>query len=158
MFVTHHLGEVLDVADDVTVLRDGRVVGAIVDRTPTEDELVELIAGRDVDRERGSSTAGSDPVLAVLELQAGPLRGLDLTVHRGEIVGIAGLVGSGRTTALSTIFGARRPAAGAMALGGAAYAPCDPAQAMARRVALVPEDSGTDPFRTSVSARTPPCR
>lgn len=140
VFVTHHLGEVLDVADDVTVLRDGKVAAAIVDRTPTEDELVELIAGRSVDRRRQGSSAGTEAVLTVRDLHVGPLRGLDLNVHRGEVVGLAGLVGSGRTTALTTIFGARKPTAGAMTLGGAAYRPGSPGQAMAQGAALVPED------------------
>jgi ribose transport system ATP-binding protein len=144
VLVSHHMQEVLSVADDITVLRDGRVAGSVVGRTPSEAELVELIAGRSVDRSRHSGRPAGDVVLDVQQLSAGPLRDLTLQVRRGEVVGLAGLVGSGRTTALSALFGGRRPTAGTLLLGGAPYRPRGARDAMRRGVALVPEDRLAD--------------
>ncbi|MDY7103043.1 MAG: sugar ABC transporter ATP-binding protein [Actinomycetota bacterium] len=143
--VSHRLGEVLAVADDVTALRDGRVAGTVVDRATDEDELVELIAGRAVDRGRRSTGHPvGDPVLQVEGLRSGAVRDLDLTVRSGEIVGLAGLQGSGRSSVLRALFGTSSSVGGAMLLDGAAYAPRDVADAMGRGVVLVPEDRLAD--------------
>jgi len=153
VFVTHHLREVIDVADDVTVLRDGRTVGTISGRTPGEEELVELIAGRSVARQRTCSTPVGDPVLVVDGLAVGPLRGLDLRVHGREIVGIAGLVGSGRTTALSSIFGARPSTAGSVTVRGTSTAGRGVVAAMRHGVAMVPEDRLRDAAFADLNVR-----
>ena len=153
LMVSHRMAEVLSVADDFTVFRDGRTVETLVDASPTEDELVALMAGRAVDSLRPSHPATSDrshhlvgaaPRLQVTGLAGGPLRGVDLTAYRGEVVGVAGLVGSGRSTLLRLLFGCDRPTAGAVALDGEAHRPAQVAAAMAAGVALVPEDRGRD--------------
>jgi ABC-type sugar transport system ATPase subunit len=143
VIVSHRMQEVLSVAQDFTVFRDGLVVGELVDAQPTEDEIVTIMAGRAVTalRPTGSvSHATTEPVLEFRGIGGGPLRGVDLTVHSGEIVGVAGLAGSGRSTLLSMAFGAARPAAGEMLLQGRPFAPRAIEVAMAAGVALVPED------------------
>lgn len=142
LIVSHRMSEVLSVAQDYTVFRDGRVVAALVDATPTEDELVALMAGGQVGalRHIGTAYAGSEMCLTVRGLVAGPLRGVDLDVAAGEVLGLAGLVGSGRSTVLRVLFGCISPEAATMTLEGTPFAPGSVGAAMDRGVALVPED------------------
>ncbi|MFT4306256.1 MAG: sugar ABC transporter ATP-binding protein [Microbacterium sp.] len=143
VMVSHRLQEVLDVAHDFTVFRDGKVAGTLVDAHPTEDELISLMAGGltvalEPTGER-SHTHGA-PTLVVERLESGPLRDVTLTVHEGEILGIAGLQGSGRSSLLQALFGVHRPSGGTVTLGGAPFAPADVHEAMAAGVGMVPEN------------------
>jgi ribose transport system ATP-binding protein len=142
LMVSHRMTEVLEVAHDFTVFRDGRTVSTLVDASPTEDELVELMAGRAVNALRpvGDTTATTRERLRVSGLAGGPLRGVDLEARMGEIVGIAGLVGSGRSTLLRMLFGDRQPEAGEVTLNGRSYRPHDVSDALVAGVAYVPED------------------
>ncbi|MFH8251227.1 sugar ABC transporter ATP-binding protein [Microbacterium sp. B2969] len=143
LIVSHRLREVLAVAHDFTIYRDGRVAGALVGESPTEDQLIEIMAGRSVKalRPTGDVAHGErTPVLSASKLRGGPVRGIDFTVHRGEILGFTGLVGSGRSSVLKMIFGEHAPDSGSMTLHGEAYAPADVGAAMDAGVALVPED------------------
>lgn len=139
--VTHRLSEVMRIADDVTVLRDGNVVGTGPIGDFDQDRILALIAGHVPERltrhERDSSRA--PVVLSARGLSAGPIRGIDLDVHRGEIVGVAGLVGSGRTTLLRALFG-DVPAVGQIAVDGESVPIRSTRDAVAHRFALVPED------------------
>ncbi|MGK0721770.1 sugar ABC transporter ATP-binding protein [Leucobacter sp. W1478] len=147
IIVSHRLREVLAVADDFTVYRDGRVAGTIVGRTPSEDELVEIMAGGLVKALRPTGEAVKtvrEPVFSVTGLRGGPIRGVDFTVHRGEILGLAGLVGSGRSSILKMIFGEHAPTGGTMDFAGAPYVPASIGDAMEAGVALVPEDRGSE--------------
>jgi ribose transport system ATP-binding protein len=146
LLVSHRLHEVLAVADDYTVLRDGRTAGVLTDASPTEADLVELMAGRAVASLQGlpRDHPRPDAFLRLTGLTGGPLRGVDLDVGRGEIVGVAGLVGSGRSSLLRAVFGELRPTGGRMALAGAEYEPRGARAAMAAGVALVPEDRHAD--------------
>jgi len=143
VMVSHRLQEVLDVADDFTVFRDGKVVGTLVDAHPTEDELISLMAGGLVVAlaPTGERThTHGDPVLVVEHLESGPLRDVTMTAHAGEIVGIAGLQGSGRSSLLQALFGVHQPSAGSLTLEGRPFAPCDVHDAMAAGVGMVPEN------------------
>ncbi|MFJ9391784.1 sugar ABC transporter ATP-binding protein [Nocardioides sp. NPDC101246] len=143
VIVSHRLQEVLSVADDLTVLRDGRVAAQLVDAAPTEDEIVAAMAGRTVAALEPTGSierVTAEPVLRLDGVRVGPVVQADLTVHRGEIVGIAGLAGSGRTALLSTVFGDIRPEAGRMTLDGVPFAPRAVDEAMAAGIALVPAD------------------
>jgi ribose transport system ATP-binding protein len=155
VYVSHRLSEVLELADRVTVLRDGAQVTTRDAGDLTEGGLVELIAGRGLDRvfpERHGSV-GQDVVMSVRGLVAGPLRGVDLDLHRGEILGVAGLLGSGRTELLRAIFGDLTVTAGEIRLAGEPYRPSCPARAMKAGIALVPEDRGTEGLFASLSVR-----
>jgi ribose transport system ATP-binding protein len=146
LYVSHRLDEVLALADRVTVLRDGRKVGTYAGPDLTEGRLVELIVGRAVDAAFPAPPPVTDeaPMLAVERLQAGPLTDVSFTVARGEIVGIAGLLGSGRTELLRTIFGDLPVQAGQLTLEGDPYLPKRPLDAMQAGIALVPEDRAGD--------------
>lgn len=143
VMVSHRLQEVLDVAHDFTVFRDGKVVGTLTDAHPTEDELISMMAGglavALAPTGERSHTRGA-PVLEVTNLESGPLRDVTLTAHRGEILGIAGLQGSGRSSLLQALFGVHRPTHGTVSLEGASFAPADVHEAMAAGVAMVPEN------------------
>ena len=136
VFVTHRLDEVTEVADDVTVLRDGRVV-ASGPADLSREALAELIVG-------GPAAASAAPGPAVATAGAGrpvlELRGpVALTVHAGEIVGLAGRLGSGRSRLLSGIFGSA-PRTGEVLVDGRPLAGGDVNAAIAAGIASVPED------------------
>jgi ribose transport system ATP-binding protein len=144
VYISHRMDEVMDLADRVTVLRDGRNAGELARGEATRDRVVELMVGRDLSSgyfpER-PAPAAAEPVLEVRGvLVPGAPAPVSFTAARGEIVGFAGLVGSGRTELMQTLFGVTPTLAGTMTLGGAAYAPRSPADAIARGVYLAPED------------------
>lgn len=141
VFVTHRLGEVLAVADDVTVLRDGAVAASGPVSDFDEERILTEIAGHAPQRLVADTREfdGEPVVLSVRDLAAGPLREVDLDLHAGEIVGIAGLVGSGRSSLLRALFG-DLPAQGEVHLHGRRLQIRSSADAVAAGIALVPED------------------
>jgi ribose transport system ATP-binding protein len=144
IWISHRLGEVKELADRVVVLRDGRNAGEIAARAEIEhDRMIRMMVGRDIDRlARRPSHPPGDVVLAVRELRtsAHPTQAISLEVRAGEIVGIAGLVGAGRTELLTTLFGITPAVAGSIAVTGRAIAPRSPVEAISAGLALVPED------------------
>jgi len=142
LYVSHRLDEILATADRVTVLRDGRSVGTFESSDLDEQRLIELIVGASVDRVFAAMppVTDEDLVLETRQLSAGPLRGVDLKLRRGEVVGIAGLLGSGRTELLSAIFGTLPVRAGSIFLEGKEVRFKRARDAMAAGVAFVPED------------------
>ncbi len=147
VLISHHLGEVLAVADAVTVLRDGRLAGTLNRREASEAAIVDLIAGRTMGDLRAIAAAPSEPGAERLTLQgvaAGRLEAVDVCVRAGEVVGVAGLLGSGRSTLLRAAFGAQPRRAGSVRIDGAEVDMRDPLAAIKAGVALVPEDRGAD--------------
>jgi ribose transport system ATP-binding protein len=147
LYVTHRLEEVLDIADRATVLYDGRVT-ATVDRAGLDHErLVELIMGRRVERGLAARTAAprkGRPRLRCEGLNGGAVHGVDFGVSAGEIVGVAGLLGSGRSTLLRLLFGATERRAGNVWIDGDPVTFRVPRDAMRAGVAYVPEDRAHD--------------
>jgi ribose transport system ATP-binding protein len=147
LLVTHRIDEVLAVADAVTVLRDGREVITRGAEGLTEEELIRHIVGRAVQTvfPRPPEVAAERPTaLRVSGLRAAPVVDASFAIHQGEVVGLAGLLGSGRTELLRTIFGAHRREAGEMELYGEPIAPASPTAAMDLGIAYVPEQRGID--------------
>lgn len=143
LYISHRLDEVLGLSTDITVLRNGQVAGRHLSVRTTRRELTEAIVGRDVPEVVRHSAPGdeADTVLQVEHLVREPMvKDVSLTLRRGEVVGVAGLVGAGRTETAQLIFGAGRPDSGTMVLNGRPYAPRGPYEAIARGVALVPEE------------------
>ena len=143
LIVTHRLEEVFALADRITVYRDGKMSGVFETAKTSQAALIRAMVGRDLGdlfqirqrRERGA------PVLSVRNFA--PRRGgpeASFTVHRGEIVAIAGLVGAGRTELVRAIFGADRAAHGEVDLNGRAGLVRSPQHAIDRNTAMVPED------------------
>ncbi|MEW2122491.1 sugar ABC transporter ATP-binding protein [Streptomyces sp. NPDC058369] len=148
VYISHRLEEIRRIGDRVTVLKDGRAVasGLPADSTPTHD-IVALMTGRKVEYvfpPRTPPPAGrtsAAPVLTVEGLaRKGEFAPVDLEVRPGEIVGLAGLVGSGRSEILETVYGARRATAGRVTVGGRPLRPGSVRAAVAAGIGLAPEE------------------
>jgi len=156
MYVSHRLEEVLDLCDRATILRDGVKVGTYEVSGLDEDALIALIVGRQVERVFPPMPPVTDPteVLRVSDLYAGPLRGVDLRVLHGEVVGIGGLLGSGRSELLRAVFGDLPIRSGEIRLDGEPSLVSSPSEAMAKGIAYVPENRGADAAFTDLSVST----
>ena len=147
VFITHKLREVLAVADDIVVLREGRVVGATTPDQATESGLAEMMVGRSVVLRVEKATAQpGDVVLQVDDLKVNDNRGqlavdgVSLQVRAGEIVGVAGVEGNGQRELVEAITGLRHVAAGAMAIAGKPSTNNSTRQIAGNGVGHIPED------------------
>ena len=142
VYISHRLDEVFAVADRVTVLRDGGHVATLPIADVTRDRLIELMVGRRLDQEfpPRAVTVG-EPRLVVKDLRRGDaVRGVSFHVRRGEVLGLTGLVGAGRTETARLVFGADRRDAGTIELDGRALTINSPRDAIRAGVALLTED------------------
>jgi ABC-type sugar transport system ATPase subunit len=144
LYVSHRMNEIFRVADRMTVLRDGAYVGTRDAASTTEADLVSMMVGRSVDQIFPKITVPiGGPVLEVEGLNQGPLvRDVSFTLRAGEILGIAGLVGSGRTELALTLFGVTPAQSGTIRLNGRALRVTSPRGARDAGIAYVPEDRG----------------
>jgi ABC-type sugar transport system ATPase subunit len=142
VYISHRLEEVLGLADDVAVMRDGRIVVTTSSAATSEAELVRLMAGRRVEQIYPARRSGPGVELLRTEglSQYGTFSDVSLAVHAGEVVGMFGLVGSGRSELAACLFGAAPRTAGTISLGGRAVRFRSPKQAIAAGIALVTED------------------
>ncbi len=144
VYISHRLGEVKRVADRVTVLRDGRNAGELDRAGISHDALVRLMVGRDLKQiyPRKHRVETGKPRLEVRNLcyRDGPKSPVSFTIRAGEIVGMAGLVGAGRTELAETVFGIRAISGGEIRLDGEIQRIARPEQAIAAGILLVPED------------------
>jgi rhamnose transport system ATP-binding protein len=144
VLVSHFLEEVLAVSDDVTVLRDGKVVTSAPASSFTHEQLIESMIGRTFAGtfpDRVLPPVGSQVVLDVSNLTLDPwYRDVSLSVRAGEVVVLAGLVGAGRSEVARAIFGAEPAHSGQITLGGEPVAFSHPKQALESGLALIPED------------------
>lgn len=147
IFVSHRLEEVLGVSDAVTVMRDGEVVRRCDPEEETPDSLTAAMVGRDLAiafPERPPVPEDAPVVCRVERLSRPPaVRDVSFTVRAGEIVVLAGLVGSGRTETVRALFGADRAASGAVWVGGERIVPGGIRRAMAGGVGMIPENRTT---------------
>ena len=145
IYISHRLSEVFALGDRITVLRDGRKIADLLPKDTTPDQLVTSMVGRPVDTTytRPARPAPGDVALEVKNL-SGPsgFAGINLTVRTGEIVGLCGLVGSGRTEVARAIFGADRVTSGEIRLFGAPIGGSIE-DATIRGMALIPENRKT---------------
>ena len=117
IFITHRLKEVEQIADRVTVLRDGKNAGDLARAEISHDRMVQLMVGRELrqfyDRQHPSDVGRRAPVLEVRDLRwSAGQKPISFKIFPGEIVGMAGLIGAGRTELLKAIAGATRPSSG----------------------------------------------
>ncbi|QKZ21076.1 sugar ABC transporter ATP-binding protein [Streptomyces chartreusis] len=148
IYVSHRLTEVLEIADQISVLRDGAVTVDIPASRASRADLIEAMTGAPIapSARRGPEQANAvgPAVLQVQGLSAGALRCADLQLAAGEVVGLAGLVGSGRTSLLRALFGDLPVRAGTVMLDGQVVTIRTPADAIELGIALVPEDRADD--------------
>jgi ribose transport system ATP-binding protein len=144
VYISHRMEEVLDLADRITVLRDGKHVGDLERAEATHEKIVALMVGRELSANYFPARpdhAASEPMLEVEDLLVpGAPAPVSFTAFRGEILGFAGLVGSGRTELMQTICGVTPALGGSMRLEGRPFAPRVPSEAIRRGVFLAPED------------------
>src|ERR1700677_1377782 len=159
VFVSHRLEEVFAISDEITVMREGRTVA---DSRPTsslnQTELVRLMVGRDLGAIYATpavaAPARGEPVLSVRNLRAPPaVRDVSFDLHRGEILGLGGLVGAGRSETVETLFGLRPRAGGEVIYEGRPFAPRSPSQAIRAGVGFVAEDRRRQSIVPDLSVR-----
>ena len=144
VYISHRLDEVFEIADRVMVMRDGRCVGACPVGQVGRDDLIEMMVGRRLDEEFPKRRAPVGPArLVVKGLGGGRVRGVSFEVRRGEVLGLTGLVGAGRTETARLIFGADRAEAGTIELDGQPLAIRRPRDAIRAGICLLTEDRKT---------------
>jgi ABC-type sugar transport system ATPase subunit len=141
LFVGHRLDEVLELCDRIVVLRNGEKVADLARSDANEQLLIQHMVGAELAGERPARPSRREQVVLQVDgLAADGLGPLDLQVYEGEVVGVAGLMGSGRSRLLHSVFGAQRATAGSMHLAGARYRPTSPTTGITAGVTLVAED------------------
>ena len=155
IYISHKLVEVFDLADRVTVLRDGEYIGTKNVADTNENELISMMVGRTIDNlfPKQESTI-KDVVLEVRDLVREPhTKGVSFQVRAGEIVGLSGLVGSGRSETAQVIFGILKADSGEILIDGKTAQINSPGDAIAHGIAYVPEDRGTQGLIREMTVR-----
>ncbi|NLJ25337.1 MAG: sugar ABC transporter ATP-binding protein [Firmicutes bacterium] len=161
IFISHHLEEIFEIADRVTVLRDGQYVDSKPIDELDKETIVHMMVGRRMETlypRVHSPQPDSDVVLRVEGLSQGnTLHDISFGLRRGEILGISGLVGSGRSELMHSIFGGRPIDSGEIWLEGRKVQFHSPSEAVAYGIALVPEDRGDEGLHLEMSVRENIC-
>jgi ABC-type sugar transport system ATPase subunit len=153
IFISHRLEEVFGLTDRYLVLRDGQVTGSGLTADTDHDRLVTMMVGRELAARPEHGGADQGPVLLEVEglAREGVLHDIHLRVHRGEVVGVAGLRGAGRTELARALFGADPIDAGSVRIDGREVKLRSPDDGVAAGMGLVPEDRGTQGLFRSLS-------
>lgn len=154
VYVSHKMDEVFALSDRITVLRDGRLIGTRATVDTTRAELIAMMVGRPVDLSARTERAEFGPVLLSVEgLTTRKLDDVSFQLRRGEVLGVAGLVGAGRSELGAALVGLDPLTSGTLTLAGAPYSPAGPAEAQRRGVALLPEDRKLQGLMLRMSVR-----
>jgi ribose transport system ATP-binding protein len=144
LYVSHRLEEILDLCKDITVFKDGQAILHTNVSVTSKQDLVRAIAGRNIDINefsQNTSISSSAVLLETRGLSAGRrVKNVSFALHRGEVLGLAGLVGAGRTELARLLFGADQPEAGMILLGNKVWVPGSPNHAVANGIGFVPEE------------------
>jgi ribose transport system ATP-binding protein/rhamnose transport system ATP-binding protein len=144
LYVSHRLEEILELCNDITVFKDGQAILNTNVSATSKQHLVKAIAGRSIDTRASSeiTSASSSPVLLETRgLSAGRrVKNVSFSLHRGEVLGLAGLVGAGRTELARLLFAADQPDAGTILLDNKVWIPTSPNHAVAKGIGFVPEE------------------
>jgi ABC-type sugar transport system ATPase subunit len=146
VYISHKLSEIRELCDRVVCLKDGENSGQADPKTTSETQLVAMLVGRELKAAPARATAlQGQPLLSLRGISGEPgIRDVSLDLRAGEILGLAGLMGAGRSELARLIMGVTRREAGSMTLDGQSFDPQDPSQAVAAGVAYVPEDRKAD--------------
>ncbi len=159
VFITHFIDQVYQISDRISVLRNGRLVGVAATADLPPLKLISLMLGRELERTevRLATSPGAPEGPVVLNAEGIGKRRMmapfDLTLRAGEVVGLSGLLGSGRTEVAKLIFGAVRPDSGQLEVGGAPMTAHSPRQSLRRGVAFCPEDRKAEGILAELSVR-----
>lgn len=155
LYITHRLEEIHRIADRATVLRNGEVAGTLPIADATGGVIARMMFGEELSRPRtGGSPPGGPPVMEVRGFtRREAYQDISFTLRRGEILGIAGVLGAGRTELLRGLFGAERPDTGSVTIGGATVSPSSPLQMKKLGMALAPEDRKAEGLVQVLSTR-----
>jgi ribose transport system ATP-binding protein len=143
LYITHYLDEVFTVADRITVLRDGRKVGTRNTAELDRNAIVKMMIGQEIEEAgdtRPRAARGSEALRAEKLVRGRVVNGISFSAYQGEILGIAGVLGSGKTELARLLFGADRPDAGAIYIDGRVRKIGSPSDAAAHGIGMVPED------------------
>ncbi len=145
VFITHKMDEVFQISDEITIMRDGTYVGTYDAEKITHDELVKLMVGREITEMFPKEEAEiTDVKLEVRGMNVGGLlQDINFKVHKGEILGFAGLMGAGRTEVMETLFGIRRASSGTIKIDGKEVRISSPKDAIKYKIAFLTEDRRT---------------
>jgi ABC-type sugar transport system ATPase subunit len=154
VYVSHKMSEIFRICDRVSVMRDGEMIGTQACADTTIDKVIQQMVGRAVATSRRDKIAlGNETLLEARGVSTRKLRDVSFTLGKGEILGVAGLVGSGRSEVGRLLFGVSPITAGSMKIGGTGYAPSSPHDAVSHGVALVPEDRQKEGLIPGMSIR-----
>ncbi|WP_049562515.1 sugar ABC transporter ATP-binding protein [Nonomuraea sp. SBT364] len=157
LFVSHFLDQIYEISDRMTILRNGRLVGEYPTRELSQVDLVAKMIGQELaalDRLHGEAAAFDRPLVEARELgRPGAIEPFTLTIHEGEVVGLAGLLGSGRTEIARLLFGADHAGGGQVAIGGAPASLRTPRAAMSHKIAFCSENRKADGLIPDLTVR-----
>ena len=154
VYVSHKMAELRRIADRITVLRDGIRIGTQPANELSTDDLIALMIGRKLNqRERPERDSGPNVVLEVEELSTEFLSGVSFQLRAGEVLGVAGLVGAGRSELGAALFGLRHLLSGKIKLNGRAFRASGPADAVRQGLCLLPEDRRWEGIFPQMSVR-----
>lgn len=157
VYISHRLDEIFEIADHATVFRDGEYIDTVNVCEITKNDLIRMMVGRDISNEffNTTSSATEDVVLEVKELSDGVrYKDISFQLHKGEIIGIAGLVGAGRTEMVRAIFGADQRKSGEILVEGKLVAIKMPEDAIRAGIMLIPEDRKLQGMVSILSTRS----
>lgn len=149
MFVSHRLGEVFAMADRIAVLRNGKLIDVVKASESDPDEVTSLMIGqalKAVDRPKALESRGEKPLLSVRNLWGGSAKGVSFDVAPGEVLGLYGLVGSGRSSVARTITGQKPAVEGTIAINGEEVNLKTPGQGLAKKMVYLTEDRRLEGF------------
>ncbi|MGE7187104.1 sugar ABC transporter ATP-binding protein [Peribacillus sp. NPDC006672] len=155
IYISHRLEEIFEIADAITVLKDGGVTGSVLPKEVSKDQLISMMIGRNLEAlfpERNAQI-GKEMLKIVNLSTKEKLKNVSLTVHAGEVVGLAGLVGSGRTEIARALFGVDKLESGEFILDGKSIQTKSPSDAVAKGIGLVPESRKEDGLVLPMSIR-----
>ena len=145
IYISHRLNEIFKVADRVTIMRDGKVVHERPTKELNRDLLIRFMVGREIkDQYPPRMVKPGKEILRVEHLFGNGDQDISFSLRKGEILGIAGLVGAGRTELARVIFGAEKMDSGTILLDGKQYVPSTPQKAVTNEIGLIPEDRKND--------------
>ncbi len=157
IYISHRIEEIFEISDRITVLKDGKNVSTHRTESLTKETLISLMVGREIGKSNRTFQQNKKVVLEVKNLSNDKLTDISFKIHEGEIVALAGLVGAGRTEIAMTIFGAMNKTKGEIYLNGSKTDINNPEQAIASKIAYVPEERKTLGLFTDMNVKENIC-